>query len=603
MSLDLVSRIKIKDDASKTLASVGKRTAEVAKATESLTGSQTKAAAAAMKETRALRDMESTARRTATALSTVGRVGKSAIGGIGSAVRGSLGAVTSLKAALLASGAAYAAIYKPLQLASDAEQANIAFETMLGSAKRAQSLLADLTDFANMTPFELPELRDASKRLLAFGFDAKKIIPMMTGVGNAAAGLGLGGDGIDRLTLALGQMKAKAKVSGDEMLQLTEAGIPAWDILAKKMKISTAQVMKLSEKGLIPADAAINTLIDGMNQRFPQMMDKQSKTLQGMASTIKDTFSNKILKEWGDGIASGIEPRLSRLVTWIDKNEAKIKQWGETLKRVAKSATDWIADKFEKAMTYARTHFLENPEFQKLPDFESKVNFVIKDIGELLKEWYDTGGKAKIESFSSGVVDTVASALQASAPLLDAASKIGTSIAEGVISGFWNSIKSDPKLAAIMGGGAGAAVGSMFGPAGIVIGGGIGAAGSAGASLIHSNSPYVKAQESAKGVSNFIAQSEDFHAKYGKDTPLYPNTVMAPRNSHASGLDRVPYNGYAANLHRDEAVLTKTEASDWRAEQSGKKAAGSVNITINEMNVRKDSDIDDIAYRLASYVA
>lgn len=38
--------------------------------------------------------------------------------------------------------------------------------------------------------------------------------------------------------------------------------------------------------------------------------------------------------------------------------------------------------------------------------------------------------------------------------------------------------------------------------------------------------------------------------------------------SHASGLDRVPFDGYRAILHRDEAVLTANEAKLWRGDQN-----------------------------------
>ena len=35
--------------------------------------------------------------------------------------------------------------------------------------------------------------------------------------------------------------------------------------------------------------------------------------------------------------------------------------------------------------------------------------------------------------------------------------------------------------------------------------------------------------------------------------------------SHAAGLDRVPYDGYLAELHADEAVLNAQEAALWRS--------------------------------------
>jgi hypothetical protein len=83
-------------------------------------------------------------------------------------------------------------------------------------------------------------------------------------------------------------MLAKGKVSGEEMRQLAEAGIGAWDYLAKATGKSTAEVMKLSEKGLLPAKESIKVIVEGMQQDFGGMMEKQSKTFSGMMSTLKD---------------------------------------------------------------------------------------------------------------------------------------------------------------------------------------------------------------------------------------------------------------------------------------------------------------------------
>ena len=65
--------------------------------------------------------------------------------------------------------------------------------------------------------------------------------------------------------------------------------------------------------------------------------------------------------------------------------------------------------------------------------------------------------------------------------------------------------------------------------------------------------------------------------------------------SHYHGLDYVPYDGYMARLHRGEAVLNRQEAEAYR------NGGGSVNVTItgNTFNVRRDSDINEIARKLA----
>ena len=175
-----------------------------------------------------------------------------------------------------------------IKMGTQLQQAEIAFGTMLGSAELAGNYLNELKDFAAKTPFEFSELVPAAKRLMALGFAAEETIPMMKALGNAAAGLGGGAALIQRLGLALGQMRAKAKVSAEEMRQLAEAGIPAWEMLAKAMGKSTAELMKLSEKGQVSAAAAIPILIQGINEKFGGLMEGFMSTAMGQYSNVKD---------------------------------------------------------------------------------------------------------------------------------------------------------------------------------------------------------------------------------------------------------------------------------------------------------------------------
>lgn len=188
-----------------------------------------------------------------------------------------------------------------LKTESTMEQARIAFTTMLGSADKAKKFLAGLTTFAEKTPFDLPGVVTASQKLLAFGFSAKQTLPTLTALGDAAAGLSLGTEGLDRLTTAIGQIQAKGKVQSDELLQLTEAGVPALKILANQFGTTTGNIQALVTKGLIPADKAIPALLSGLEKgtnglagptaKFGGLMAKQSKTLGGVVSNIRDTIS------------------------------------------------------------------------------------------------------------------------------------------------------------------------------------------------------------------------------------------------------------------------------------------------------------------------
>jgi tape measure domain-containing protein len=193
------------------------------------------------------------------------------------------------------------------------QNSTLAFETMLGSMEQAKSFLGDLKTFAKTTPFELPGLIDSSQRLLAFGFQAKQIIPMMTNIGDAVAGLGGSPEKLNRVILAFGQIKAKGRVMAGEMMQLTEAGIPAWDMLAKKIGVSIPEAMKLGEKGLIDADTAITGILEGMNAKFGGLMSKQAKSWSGMMSNIKDTFTQvtgRVMKPFFELGLKGMEKLL-----------------------------------------------------------------------------------------------------------------------------------------------------------------------------------------------------------------------------------------------------------------------------------------------------
>lgn len=170
------------------------------------------------------------------------------------------------------------------------EQAQIAFTTMLGSGQRASRFLNELQAFAAKTPFEFPELVTAAQRMSAMGFTSSQVLPTLTAVGDAVAAMGGNSQNIDYVTRALGQMQAKGKVMAQEMLQLTEQGIPAWKYLAEAIGTDVAGAMKKVEKEGVSAQVAIKAITDGINRDFGGMMDKQSHTFAGMLSNLKDMF-------------------------------------------------------------------------------------------------------------------------------------------------------------------------------------------------------------------------------------------------------------------------------------------------------------------------
>lgn len=171
------------------------------------------------------------------------------------------------------------------------ESAQIGFTNMMGSAEQAGAFLEELKQFAATTPFEFPDVQQGAQRLMAMGIEADKVVPTLSSVGNAVAAMGGGAEVVQRVTMALGQMSAKGKVSAEEMLQLAEAGIPAWDMLATSMGKTVPEVQDLVTKGQVASDVFLEAFNTEVPERFGDAMQQQSQTLTGLMSTLKDTVS------------------------------------------------------------------------------------------------------------------------------------------------------------------------------------------------------------------------------------------------------------------------------------------------------------------------
>lgn len=191
-----------------------------------------------------------------------------------------------------------------IKTAASMETARIGFTTMLGSGRKAKSFLQDLADFAAKTPFAFPELQTAASRLVSAGVETNKIIPMMTTLGDVTAGMGTGSEGITRATNALQQMIAAQRISAEDLNQLRDAGIPVYDLLSKAMGKTKTEIVGMKDEGLLgkeALDAMLGALTTGKGlEKFNGLMEKQSSSLEGRWSTLKDTVTM--------GLADAVKP-------------------------------------------------------------------------------------------------------------------------------------------------------------------------------------------------------------------------------------------------------------------------------------------------------
>lgn len=218
--------------------------------------------------------------------------------------------------------------------AMDNEVAQMKFTQLFkGQTDKAAGFVKDLQEFAKRTPFEFPGLQDAASRFLAVGVAADKVIPIMTNIGNVTSVMGSGAEGVDRVTLALQQMALKGKVSSEELMQMSEAGVPALKILADSMGVPTGQLQDMITKGLVPADEMFKAFGNTSGEelaKFAGGMDKMSQTTEGKLSTLRDGFSQLAGK-----IVSGVLPAFSGLVSFAsDTAIPAIEGFGQTIGNV-----------------------------------------------------------------------------------------------------------------------------------------------------------------------------------------------------------------------------------------------------------------------------
>ena len=359
-------------------------------------------------------------------------------------LRGLWNFATSIQGAILGATGAFAGIYKPMQIAGDFEQTQIAFETMLKSAEKAEKFLKEASEFANKTPFEFPELINSSKLLMAFGFEADKVLDMLTVIGDTASGLGAGSEGIDRITRALGQMQAKGRAQAEELLQLQELGVPANQILQEELGLTGEQVANIGKES-IEAAKVIDALLRGMEKRFGGMMANQSRTAKGMLSTLKDTLENSLLRPWGQGLWEGVKPGLEKLTTWIDENQDIIAEWGEAWKKAGANISKWVMARVDDLRNSIQ-RMVNSQEWKDAKNFGEKLKIAWdKIIAQPFNEWWNSTGKAwladKAEKIGEGIGTALSAGLLAILGIdargaVEDGTSIGASFAEGFTRGF-----------------------------------------------------------------------------------------------------------------------------------------------------------------------
>lgn len=213
------------------------------------------------------------------------------------------------------------AAWRAYTLAGNLQQADVAFTTMLWGAEAARKMLQDLSDFAANTPFELTGVRQTAKQLLAYGIEAHKIIPTLKALGDVSAGLSVP---IEQVAYAYGQVKSATKLTGNDLKQFINAGVPIIQELAKNMGVAESKIKDMVSAGKIwfaDVEKAFQTMSSEWG-KFANLMGKQSDTMMGAWSNLQDSIDSL-----GEAIWSLFTGEVGGLFKWMASIVEAVKEW------------------------------------------------------------------------------------------------------------------------------------------------------------------------------------------------------------------------------------------------------------------------------------
>ena len=211
---------------------------------------------------------------------------------------------------------------------SQFQQLEISFTTMLGSEQKAGALMDELIQTAARTPFNMTDVTEGAKQLLAYGIQANEVNDTLVHLGDIASGLNIP---LSQLVYLYGTTISQGRMFAIDLRQFMGRGIPMAETLGQIMGKTVSQVQEAVTKGEVGADLVKEAIVKMSSEgsKFGGLMNKQAETLQGRWSNIEDTIDQAInsIGQKTQGIFG----------TGLDLISSLIENW-ETLVKVIGSA-------------------------------------------------------------------------------------------------------------------------------------------------------------------------------------------------------------------------------------------------------------------------
>nr|DAH15997.1 MAG TPA: tail tape measure protein [Caudoviricetes sp.] len=167
------------------------------------------------------------------------------------------------------------------------------FTVMTGSADKASETVKKLADIGAKTPFDMPQLADATSLLMNFGFNADDAVDSMMMLGDISQG---SADKLESISRAYGKMSSAQKVSLEDINMMIDAGFNPLQEISEHTGESMQSLYDRISHGKMSVDEITESMKRSTSEggKYFHSMDKQSQTLDGRLSTLSDTINSKL---------------------------------------------------------------------------------------------------------------------------------------------------------------------------------------------------------------------------------------------------------------------------------------------------------------------
>ena len=117
-----------------------------------------------------------------------------------------------------------------------------------GNAEAAEAMYERISEYGKVTPYDKAGLIEAQRTMMSFGIEGEKAFETLKQIGDIAMG---DKQKMQSLALAFAQMSSTGKLTGQDLMQMVNAGFNPLQEISKKTGKSVAELKKEMERGAI----------------------------------------------------------------------------------------------------------------------------------------------------------------------------------------------------------------------------------------------------------------------------------------------------------------------------------------------------------------